>query len=422
MPALTRRRRLGIRGTSQIFGEKSTARLLSVPQADRGHQAAARLSTSTLAPISTRLPCAKICRSCAAASSLSASRSGSMLDPIETASSAHHVRDVPALVALERQRSLRGLIQAVHTRSSGGFPSRKRFTPRCECWKELLRNGACIRHLWRFTPARPQPRSLFMRLIHNYLFFRIPLVRQLRRHKTAPYVSVFDPVFRAFTICAAMLGLYLVSRQWDAFVVFLCIHAGRHRGLRCLDAVIKSMHETASCRLTATAAACPVGIAFMVLVPLLYTDVSDARLKSRFDQFAKIDMADADRDAYRRVRTAFWVFYPDGPFRSAAFVLAATGWSCSTCRQHQSVHALRRLLHLRQISGDKDVCGRARIPASRWRLRHLLFDTGQSRIFGPKLEGATVTLYHRSPRRSTGCFSISNCAPRLSLHHLGSWV
>ncbi|WJH41452.1 hypothetical protein N7E02_13870 [Aliirhizobium terrae] len=77
------------------------------------------------------------------------------------------------------------------------------------------------RGAWRALHQKSQPRhSWFMRLIHNYLFFKIPLVRPesfIRR--TWPYVAfLFSKVFWFISALAGLAGLYLVSRQWDAFV------------------------------------------------------------------------------------------------------------------------------------------------------------------------------------------------------------
>lgn len=57
-------------------------------------------------------------------------------------------------------------------------------------------------------------------LLHNYLFFRIPLVRPDRFLRAV--LPLVEPLYgRGFLMLMALagiLGLYLMSRQWDAFV------------------------------------------------------------------------------------------------------------------------------------------------------------------------------------------------------------
>ena len=136
---------------------------------------------------------------------------------------------------------------------------------------------------WQVLHRRAQPHhSWFMRLIHNYLFFKIPLVRPERFiRRTWPYVALlFTRGFALLSLTVGILGLYLVSRQWEEFSgTFSYVFSFEGAAVSILAVVfIKCLHELGhayvahrfGCRIPT------MGVAFMVMVPLLYTDVSDA--------------------------------------------------------------------------------------------------------------------------------------------------
>lgn len=242
--------------------------------------------------------------------------------------------------------------------------------------------------------------SLFMQLIHNYLFFRIPLVRpQSFIRASWPYVSFFFT--RAFLIFAALVGLtglYLVSRQWDAFVrTFPYVFSLEGAALSLVSvAVIKSLHELGHayvahmyrCRIPT------MGVAFMVMIPLLYTDVSDAwRLKSRRSRIL-IDCAGVITELCVAAFALFlWAFIPDGPLRSAIFVLAAVGWLLSLVINTNPFMRFDGYYILADFLGIENLQPRA-FRHMRWRLRESLFGVGYPppEHFPPRLD-AIVTIY-----------------------------
>jgi putative peptide zinc metalloprotease protein len=297
-------------------------------------------------------------------------------------------------------RSMRGLVHAVHAHF-GRQPEQEEVHAAIRMLEASFFVTEPASGNWRMLHAgATRHHSLFMRLIHNYLFFRIPLLRPDRFiRKTAPYISsLFRPGFQIFTVAAAMLGLYLVSRQWDAFTgTFPYVFTPEGIVVSVLSVgFIKSMHELGhayvahrhGCRVPT------MGIAFMVLVPLLYTDVSDAwRLKSRFERL-RIDLAGVLTEIHIAVfALLLWVFLPDGPFRSAAFVLAATGWVLSLIVNLNPFMRFDGYYIFADLLGVENLQPRA-FRHLRWRIRRLLFGTGEERPdrFGPKLDAA-VTLY-----------------------------
>lgn len=170
------------------------------------------------------------------------------------------------------------------------------------------------------------------RLLHGYLFFRLPLFNP-ERFLTAT-LPIIRPLFtRAAAVLVALAGvsgLYLASRQWEAFVtsfVDLISLEGAALYLATL-ALVKALHELGHAFAAARAGVRVhmMGIAFMLMTPMLYTDVSDAwRLRSRRDKLA-IDAAGIIVElALAAFALLLWAFLPDGPMRSAAFMVATTG-------------------------------------------------------------------------------------------------
>jgi len=170
-------------------------------------------------------------------------------------------------------------------------------------------------------------------LLKNYLFFRVPLLRPdpwldrmmpLARH-------LYTRGFLLLVLAAAAAGLFLATRQWDAFL-------GTFPHFLTLDGLVlaavtlggaKLVHELGHA-LTARRLGCRVptmGVAVMVLYPVLYTDVSEAwKLPSRRQRLAVGAAGVAAELALAAFALLAWSFLPDGPLRSACFLLAATSW------------------------------------------------------------------------------------------------
>lgn len=191
-------------------------------------------------------------------------------------------------------------------------------------WRGLAHRAAAAKPGW------------IMWLVHNYLFIRAPLFHPARvLEATLPWVApLYTRRALAVLVAITLTGLYLVSRQWQAFTGTFQ-HFFNLQGaavfLLALTAV-KVFHELGHAY-TATrygARVSSMGIALLVMMPMLYTDVTDAwRLKSRRQRMA-IDAAGIIVElALAGLATFAWAFLPDGPARSVAFVLATTSWVTS---------------------------------------------------------------------------------------------
>ena len=96
-----------------------------------------------------------------------------------------------------------------------------------------------------------------------------------------PYLAfLFTRTMLWLMITVGLAGLYLVSRQWDEFVSTFSDFFSMEGAITYAIALIliKILHELGHA-LMATRFGCRVptmGVAFLVMFPVLYTDVTDA--------------------------------------------------------------------------------------------------------------------------------------------------
>jgi putative peptide zinc metalloprotease protein len=170
-------------------------------------------------------------------------------------------------------------------------------------------------------------------LLQNYLFLRIPLVRpDAFLTRTLPWIRfVFTRGFALTLLVATLLGLYLAARQWESFQqTFLYFFT--LEGLLLFAAamfIAKVVHELGHAY-TAKRYGIRVptmGIALLVLWPVLYTDTSEAwKLPNRRQRLAIAAAGMAAELALAGMATLLWSFLPDGPLRAATFMIATTSW------------------------------------------------------------------------------------------------
>lgn len=130
--------------------------------------------------------------------------------------------------------------------------------------------------------AARQKTALSTWLIHNYLFFRIPLLKpdaMLNR-----IYSLISPLFNGATLVLFMslflTGIYLVLRQWDLFVstfVNTLTPAGMF-GYLLMLIIAKILHELGHALMAKHyGVRVPrMGMAFLVMFPVLYTDTCES--------------------------------------------------------------------------------------------------------------------------------------------------
>lgn len=170
-------------------------------------------------------------------------------------------------------------------------------------------------------------------LLHNYLFFRIPLLRPDRfLSRTQSWTGwMFTRGFAWVTMLVGVLGLMGISRQWDFFVHTL-VDFFSWQGLLAYGltlAVVKGLHEFGHAY-TAKRYGCQVptmGLAFLVMWPVLYTDTNDVwRLKNHRQRLAVSSAGVLTELGVALWATFLWLLVPDGLLRNMLFLLSTTTW------------------------------------------------------------------------------------------------
>ena len=181
--------------------------------------------------------------------------------------------------------------------------------------------------------AQASKLSHAMWLLKHYLMIRVPLWRPmpfLRRF--ARYAEIaYRPAFWAVVALMALTGLVLVSRRWDEFIHTFHGYADL-RGLVAIGLALgcaKVLHEFGHA-FTAHRYGCRVptmGVALLVMVPVLYTDTTEAwKVPGRAERLRIGAAGMLTELALAAFATLAWSVLPDGPMRAGAFLLATTTW------------------------------------------------------------------------------------------------
>lgn len=231
-------------------------------------------------------------------------------------------------------------------------------------------------YLEQYLAGKP---NFIIWLIHNYLFIKIPLVKPtsfLRR--TLVYVEpLFSYTTATLVFLIGIIGLYIVGRQWDEFLsTFLYFFNLQGLAFYFISLVfIKIMHELAHAY-TAVRYGCKIptmGIAMMVMFPLLYTDTSDTwRVKSAMER-VHVGAAGMCIELYIAcIATFCWGFLPDGMLKSAAFILATTSWTLSLIINLNALMRFDGYYILSDLLGIQNLQQRS-FTIGKWKLTEVLF-------------------------------------------------
>ncbi len=247
---------------------------------------------------------------------------------------------------------------------------------------ELLRPVGAADSARLAASARRGEHGVGTWLIHNYLFLRLRLLNPDRLLAgLLPFVGfLFTRAFLGVLVGGVALALFLVSREWDSYTHSL-VALFSLDGLLWMGVALsgtKVIHELGH-GLAAKRLGCRVpamGVAFLVLWPVLWTDTTDAwRLVRRRDRLL-IDGAGMLAEITVAVlATLMWAILPDGPARDAAFVLSSSTWiltllvNLSPLMRFDGYYILSDLL---DVANLQDRAFRL----ARWRLREALFRPG----------------------------------------------
>lgn len=170
--------------------------------------------------------------------------------------------------------------------------------------------------------------NAFMWLAKNYLFFRVPLVRpNYWLTITYPYVAfIFRKTFFFFILFLAITGIAVVSKQWDTFKgTFFDVFEIRYLIVFGIALIIaKVFHELGhayNCKRYGLNVP-TMGIAFLVMWPMLYTDTSESwRVRSAKERI-RISIAGVQMEIYIAIFALWvWILSAPGVIHSIAFFL-----------------------------------------------------------------------------------------------------
>jgi putative peptide zinc metalloprotease protein len=230
--------------------------------------------------------------------------------------------------------------------------------------------------------AAARRQGLWQVLLHQYLFFRIPLWRPERfLNRAWPWLERFGPRALRYALPAVLgLGVFLVSRDWQRFIATFP-HLFSLGGALAFGVALffaKLCHEFGHAFM-AKRAGCQVqsmGVAFMVLLPMFYTDVSDAwRVNDRKARLLIGAGGVLAELLLACLALLAWSLLPDGPARTAAFMLASATWITTLVVNLNPFMRFDGYFLLSDFWQVDNLQGRA-FALCRWRLREFLFGYG----------------------------------------------
>ncbi|KAA5845568.1 biotin/lipoyl-binding protein [Pseudomonas chlororaphis] len=227
--------------------------------------------------------------------------------------------------------------------------------------------------------AAAQHQSLWQVLLHQYLFFRIPLWRpDSFLNRAWPWLARFGPGLLRYGLPLTLgLGVFLVSRDWQRFLATfphlfslggaLAFGVALFFAKLCHEFGHAFMAKRAGCRVQS------MGVAFMVLLPMFYTDVSDAwRVNDRRARLLIGAGGVLAELLLASIALLAWSLLPDGPARTAAFMLASATWITTLVINLNPFMRFDGYFLLSDFWEVDNLQGRA-FALCRWRLREALF-------------------------------------------------
>jgi putative peptide zinc metalloprotease protein len=171
--------------------------------------------------------------------------------------------------------------------------------------------------------------TLAKRLLHNYLFFRIPLLRPDRfLDRLYPVASPLLSWPAAIVVAlVGLLGLFLAIRQWDSFVsAFInTLTPSGFLGYTLALITAKCLHELGHALMAKRLGVrIPrMGVAFLVMFPVLYIDTNESWYLTDNRQRLLIAAGGLLAEgALASVALLLWGLTADGPLRDAWYFIA----------------------------------------------------------------------------------------------------
>ena len=244
----------------------------------------------------------------------------------------------------------------------------------------FLSVGSDARHIEKIaTEHKKRQHHWFMWLVHNYLFIKIPLIRP--DHMLEKLLRVTRPLAsrlaRLATYALGLYGLFALIWQWEQFVTTFD-HFFNWQGLSYyLLALIgvKIAHELGHALVAKHHGlrVSSMGVALLVLFPVLYTDNTDAWRLTDQRKKLQIVLAGLMVELHIALLALFsWGVLDDGPAKSAAFFLATTSIAGSLLVNLSPFMRFDGYYALADFLGMQNLQPRA-FELARWQLRQWLF-------------------------------------------------
>lgn len=222
------------------------------------------------------------------------------------------------------------------------------------------------------------------KLLHGYLFFRIPLFRpDAWLGRLLPHLNFFfSAYFLKLSALVGLIGLWGVYRQWDTFLATLVdtLSLDGLLGYGGALVFIKVLHELGHA-LMAKRFGCRVptmGVAFLVMWPVAYTDVTESwKLNSHRQRLWIAAAGMATELAVACWMLLAWVLLPSGHLRESAFFLATTSLVATLAINASPLMRFDGYFLLCDVLGQPNLHARS-FAMARWWLREKLFHLGDA--------------------------------------------
>ncbi len=219
----------------------------------------------------------------------------------------------------------------------------------------------------------------FLWLVKNYLFFRVPLV------KPNKFLDRIYPYFRfmlgkTFAFIMTFLGIFALIftlREWDQFTnTFFALFSIEYILLYAIALIFaKSCHELGHALMCKKFALnVPVmGVAFLVMFPMLYTDTGESWKVNDPKERITIALAGVITETYIAIFALWaWLLFPEGALKSICFFLATYSLmttyliNISPFLRFDGYHVLSDILSMRNLQTRS-------FALTRWKIREILF-------------------------------------------------
>ena len=229
--------------------------------------------------------------------------------------------------------------------------------------------------------ARPWYKSL----IHSYLFFTLPLFKPEKfLKKTYPLISpLFSRTFMVSMLLLLSYGIFLSIQRFDEIANTFINYLNLEGVILFVGAtiIVKIIHELGHAY-TATKYGVPVttiGLAFIVLYPILYTETTNAwKLKNRNNRLviaASGMMAELSLSA---VTLLLWHILPPGMGQSLCFMIAIVSMLASLLVNLNPLMKFDGYYLFSDLVGVDNLQDRS-FAFAKWRLREFLWGWKKSK-------------------------------------------